>query len=295
MSVNNTQPSLYRGRFAPSPTGPLHFGSLITAVASYCEAKSKQGQWFVRIEDTDIPRIDPVSIPHILACLDQFEFELDAPILYQKDRLDLYHQAIEQLKQQQLVYACQCTRKMLGSNAIYQGHCRNLQLDFSHQAVRVKVNDQTICFQDQLQGQHCSNLQHDLGDFVLLRRDGIFNYQLAVVVDDALQGITHVVRGSDLLDNTARQIWLAQLLKAPTLNYMHLPLAMNKHGQKLSKQNLAQALDLTQAPKLLQHALYCLGQPHIELDRPCVMLKQAITQWSIDQIPHSMTLNGIYE
>ncbi|MBF7688341.1 tRNA glutamyl-Q(34) synthetase GluQRS [Acinetobacter rathckeae] len=295
MSVNNTQPQAYRGRFAPSPTGPLHFGSLITAVASYCEAKSQQGQWFVRIEDTDIPRIESGSISHILACLEHFEFELDAPILYQKDRLDLYHQAIETLKQQQLVYACQCTRKMLGSNAIYSGACRHRQLDFEHQAIRVKVTDQAICFQDQLQGEHCSNLQQDLGDFVLLRRDGIFNYQLAVVVDDALQGITHVVRGADLLDNTARQIWLAQLLKAPTLNYMHLPLAMNKHGQKLSKQNLAQALDFNKAPQLIQHALQCLGQAPVELDRPSKMLKQAITQWSTEQIPRHTCLNGIFE
>lgn len=295
MGVNNTQSSLYRGRFAPSPTGPLHFGSLITAVASYCEAKSKQGQWFVRIEDTDIPRTNPTSISHILAFIDKFEFEPDAPIFYQKDRFEIYYQAIEQLKQQQLVYACQCTRKKLGSNAIYPGYCRDLKLDFAHQAIRIKVNHDIICFQDQLQGQHRSNLQQDLGDFVLLRRDGIFSYQLAVVVDDALQGITHVVRGSDLLDNTARQIWLAQLLKAPTLNYMHLHLAMNEHGQKLSKQNLAQALDLSQAPQLLQQALHCLGQIPVDLDRPSTMLKQAITQWSTGKIPHGMTLNGIYE
>lgn len=295
MSVNHTQTRPYRGRFAPSPTGPLHFGSLITAVASYCDAKSKHGQWFVRIEDTDIPRIHQNSVSHILACIECFEFELDAPILYQKDRLHLYQHAIEQLKQQQQVYACQCTRKMLGSNAIYSGHCRDLHLDFEHQAIRVKVNPHPICFQDQLQGHHCSNLQQDLGDFVLLRRDGIFNYQLAVVVDDALQGITHVVRGSDLLDNTARQIWLSQLLKTPSINYMHLPLAMNKHGQKLSKQNLAHALDLKNAPQLLQQALQCLGQAPVELNRPNVMLKQAIQQWSAQQIPPHMTLRGIYQ
>ncbi|MFW2003336.1 tRNA glutamyl-Q(34) synthetase GluQRS [Acinetobacter ursingii] len=286
--------SHYIGRFAPSPTGPLHFGSLITAVASYCDAKSQQGSWLVRIEDTDIPRIYPDSETHILNSLDAFGFEADGEIIFQRQRLPIYEQVIEQLKQQHLVYACQCTRKMLGSNAIYQGTCRNLNLDFNDQAIRVKVNDEYICFNDRLQGQHCSHLQHDLGDFVLKRRDGIINYQLAVVVDDYLQGITHVVRGADLLDNTERQIWLGQLLGYPRLSYMHLPLAMNANGQKLSKQNLAQALDLKQASLLLAQAIEALHQSPVELDIPSNMLKQAVTQWNIDQIPHQTELNGTF-
>ncbi|MFA3154588.1 tRNA glutamyl-Q(34) synthetase GluQRS [Acinetobacter baumannii] len=284
----------YSGRFAPSPTGPLHFGSLITAVASYCDARAHQGRWFVRVEDTDIPRIYPGSEDHILASLEAFQFDPDAEIIFQKDRLDIYESVLDQLKKEGLVYACQCTRKMLGSNAIYPGTCRDLQLDFQHQAIRVKVQDQPICFDDRLQGIHCSNLEHDLGDFVLKRRDGIINYQLAVVVDDYLQGITHVVRGADLLDNTERQIWLGQLLGYPKLSYMHLPLAMNDHGQKLSKQNLAHALDLTKAPELLQQAIQALGQPQVDLDRPEVMLKQAVTQWNVDLIPHGQQLCGTY-
>lgn len=284
----------YSGRFAPSPTGPLHFGSLITAVASYCDAKAHQGQWLLRIEDTDIPRIYPGSEQHILAAIEAFQFEPDGEILFQKDRLDIYHSVIEQLRQQHLVYACQCTRKMLGSNAIYPGTCRDLGLDFQDQAIRVKVADQDICFEDRLQGLHCSNLQHELGDFVLRRRDGIISYQLAVVVDDYLQGITHVVRGADLLDNTARQIWLGQLLGYPTLNYMHLPLAMNDQGQKLSKQNLAQALDLSQASLLLQQALQVLGQAPVDLDTPARMLVQAVTQWDIHKIPKGTLLPGHY-
>ena len=183
---------------------------------------------------------------------------------------------------------------MLGSNAIYQGTCRNLNLDFNDQAIRVKVNDEYICFNDRLQGQHCSHLQHDLGDFVLKRRDGIINYQLAVVVDDYLQGITHVVRGADLLDNTERQIWLGQLLGYPRLTYMHLPLAMNANGQKLSKQNLAQALDLKQASLLLAQAIEALHQSPVELDIPSNMLKQAVAQWNIDQIPHQTELNDTF-
>lgn len=284
----------YVGRFAPSPTGPLHFGSLITAVASYCDARAHNGKWLVRIEDTDIPRIYPGSEDHILRSIDAFQFEADDAIIFQKDRLDLYDAVIDQLHQNHLVYACQCTRKMLGSNHIYAGTCRDLNLPFEQQAIRVKVSDQEICFSDRLQGTHCSYLQQDLGDFVLKRRDGIINYQLAVVVDDYLQGMTHVVRGADLLDNTERQIWLGSILGYPKLKYMHLPLAMNDQGQKLSKQNMAQALDLNRAPELLQQAIRALHQPEVDLDTPAHMLKQAIAQWDIQHIPHTKELEGTY-
>ncbi|OAL86980.1 glutamyl-Q tRNA(Asp) synthetase [Acinetobacter sp. SFD] len=305
MSVNNpplTPPlkkegdnrMAYVGRFAPSPTGPLHFGSLITAIASYCDAKANHGKWLVRIEDTDIPRIYPGSEEHILRAMDAFQLEPDAEIIFQKDRLDIYEDVIQQLRQQGLVYACQCTRKMLGSNHIYQDTCRDLGLAFEHQAIRLKVEDVEICFEDRLQGRHCSELKKDLGDFVLKRRDGIINYQLAVVVDDHLQGMTHVVRGADLLDNTERQIYLGQLLGYPRLNYMHLPLAMNDQGQKLSKQNLAQALDLTQAPQLLKQALQALHQAEVDLDAPQRMLQQAVAQWDIERIPHTTELQGHY-
>ncbi|MEN8322036.1 tRNA glutamyl-Q(34) synthetase GluQRS [Acinetobacter junii] len=284
----------YIGRFAPSPTGPLHFGSLLTAVASYCDAKANHGKWLVRIEDTDIPRIYPNSETHILSCIDAFEFEPDAEIIFQKDRLAIYEQVLDQLKQQHAIYACQCTRKMLGSNHIYAGTCRDLNLDFAEQAIRLKVDDLLICFEDRLQGRQCSNLKDDLGDFVLKRRDGIISYQLAVVVDDYLQGITHVVRGADLLDNTARQIWLGSILNYPSLSYMHLPLAMNDQGQKLSKQNLAQALDVSKASELLQQALLALGQPNVELNQPRIMLQQAVQQWDMNLIPKGIHLTGTY-
>ena len=284
----------YIGRFAPSPTGPLHFGSLLTAVASYCDAKAKHGKWLVRIEDTDIPRIYPNSETHILSCIDAFQFEPDAEIIFQKDRLAIYEQVLDQLKQQHAIYACQCTRKMLGSNHIYAGTCRDLNLDFAEQAIRLKVDDLLICFEDRLQGRQCSNLKDDLGDFVLKRRDGIISYQLAVVVDDYLQGITHVVRGADLLDNTARQIWLGSILNYPSLSYMHLPLAMNGQGQKLSKQNLAQALDVSKASELLQQAILALGQPNVELNQPRIMLQQAVQQWDVNLIPKGIHLTGSY-
>jgi len=291
---NDVSLTRYSGRFAPSPTGPLHFGSLITAVASYCDAKAHQGSWLVRIEDTDIPRIYPGSEDHILRAMDAFCFESDTPIIFQKDRLDIYEAVIDELRQQDLVYACQCTRKMLGSNHIYQDTCRHLSLGFQGQAIRLKVEDVEICFDDPLQGTHCSYLKQDLGDFVLKRRDGIINYQLAVVVDDYLQGMTHVVRGADLLDNTERQIYLGQLLGYPRLNYIHLPLAMNNQGQKLSKQNMAQALDLSKAPELLQRAIQALHQAPVDLDTPDRMLKQAVAQWNIDHIPHTTALQGYY-
>lgn len=284
----------YIGRFAPSPTGPLHFGSLLTAVASYCDTKANHGKWLVRIEDTDIPRIYPNSETHILSCIDAFQFEPDAEIIFQKDRLAIYEQVLDQLKQQHAIYACQCTRKMLGSNHIYAGTCRDLNLDFAEQAIRLKVDDLLICFEDRLQGRQCSNLKDDLGDFVLKRRDGIISYQLAVVVDDYLQGITHVVRGADLLDNTARQIWLGSILNYPSLSYMHLPLAMNGQGQKLSKQNLAQALDVSKASELLQQALLALGQPNVELNQPRIMLQQAVQQWDVNLIPKGIHLTGSY-
>lgn len=285
----------YVGRFAPSPTGPLHFGSLITAVASYCDARAHQGIWHVRIEDTDIPRIYPGSETHILNAIDAFQFELDSEIIFQRNRLELYEQVLQQLQQQHLLYACQCTRKMLGSNHIYNGYCRDLNLAFADQAIRIKVDQQQICFEDRLQGTHCAQLSTALGDFVLKRRDGIINYQLAVVVDDYLQGVTHVVRGADLLDNTERQIWLGKKLHYPPLNYMHLPLAMNAQGQKLSKQNMAQALDLRHAPQLLQQALSALGQPAVALDTPQHMLQQAITQWDVKRIPKTTELAQIYQ
>lgn len=284
----------YIGRFAPSPTGPLHFGSLLTAVSSYCDTKANHGKWLVRIEDTDIPRIYPNSETHILSCIDAFQFEPDAEIIFQKDRLAIYEQVLDQLKQQHAIYACQCTRKKLGSNHIYAGTCRDLNLDFAEQAIRLKVDDLLICFEDRLQGRQCSNLKDDLGDFVLKRRDGIISYQLAVVVDDYLQGITHVVRGADLLDNTARQIWLGSILNYPSLSYMHLPLAMNGQGQKLSKQNLAQALDVSKASELLQQAILALGQPNVELNQPRIMLQQAVQQWDVNLIPKGIHLTGSY-
>lgn len=289
------QTSAYVGRFAPSPTGPLHFGSLLTAFASYCDAKAHGGEWLVRIEDTDMPRIAKGSTEHILASLVAFGFEPDREIIYQSQRLDLYRQILAELQQKQAIYACQCPRKILGSNHIYQGTCRDLALDFVDNAIRLKVDLSPIQFNDRVQGRQCSCLANDVGDFVLQRRDGIFSYQLAVVVDDAMQGVTDVVRGADLLDNTARQIWLGRILGYPTLRYLHLPLAMNAKGQKLSKQNLAKALDLKNVSQNLAKVALALGQPQLDLDNPKQMLQQAVAQWQVESIPKQTELIAIFE
>lgn len=288
------QTSPYVGRFAPSPTGPLHFGSLLTAFASYCDAKAHGGEWLVRIEDTDMPRIAKGSTEHILASLTAFGFEPDREIVYQSQRLDLYRQILAELQQKHAIYACQCPRKILGSNHIYQGTCRDLALDFAGNAIRLKIGTAPIHFDDRVQGHQISCLADDVGDFVLQRRDGIFSYQLAVVVDDAMQGITDVVRGADLLDNTARQIWLGQLLGYPSLRYLHLPLAMNEKGQKLSKQNLAQALDLKNVSQDLAKVALALGQHPLDLDNPKQMLQQAVEQWQVEVIPKQTELAGIF-
>lgn len=285
----------YKGRFAPSPTGPLHFGSLITALASYCEAKSHGGQWLVRIEDTDIPRIQAGAEAAILNALEAFGFEWDEPVVRQQDRLEYYEQALEQLNNNDQIYACQCSRKQLTGFATYPQTCRYLKLPFDQHAIRLKTSNQTICFDDLIQGHCCENLSQTTGDFVLKRRDGIISYQLAVVVDDALQGITHVVRGADLLDNTARQIWLGWCLNVPMLSYCHIPLAMNEHGQKLSKQNLAKPLDLIQAPQLIQQALQALNQPNVDVDSPKNMLAQAVGQWDMGHIAKGTQLEEIFE
>lgn len=285
----------YKGRFAPSPTGPLHFGSLITALASYCEAKSHGGQWLVRIEDTDIPRIQAGAEAAILNALEAFGFEWDEPVVRQQDRLEYYEQALEQLNNNDQIYACQCSRKQLTGFATYPQTCRYLKLPFDQHAIRLKTSNQTICFDDLIQGHCCENLSQTTGDFVLKRRDGIISYQLAVVVDDALQGITHVVRGADLLDNTARQIWLGWCLNVPMLSYCHIPLAMNEHGQKLSKQNLAKPLDLIQAPQLIQQALQALNQPDVDMDKPANMLAQAVRQWDIGRVAKGNELRDVFE
>lgn len=259
---------MYRGRFAPSPTGPLHFGSLVAALASYLEARQQQGEWLLRMEDLDTPRNMPGAADAILRSLEAFGFEWDGPVVYQSERHDLYAAALARLQEGGLVYPCGCTRKEIADSAIhgiegaiYPGTCRSgLPPGKTARAWRIRAENRTIGFDDAIQGHVAQNLARDIGDFVLKRADGFYAYQLAVVVDDADQGITHVVRGADLLDSTPRQIYLQQVLGLPAMHYAHIPVVLNAQGEKLSKQTQAAAVDDRQPATQLWQALDFLQQ-----------------------------------
>lgn len=290
----------YRGRFAPSPTGPLHFGSLIAAVGSYLEARTRHGQWLVRMEDLDPPREMPGAADGILQTLERYDFEWDGPVLYQSHRGEAYESALEQLRSNGQLYPCACTRKEITDSAVqgiegpvYPGICRAGLHGREPRAWRVRTTQEEIAFDDAIQGRQSQILERDIGDFVLKRADGFYAYQLAVVVDDAAQGITHIVRGADLLDSTPRQIWLQRLLGMPTPHYMHLPVAANRAGEKLSKQTLATPLNLADPRPALWQALRFLGQqPPDELARADLdsVWAWARLHWQSQHIPHARAL-----
>lgn len=258
----------YTGRFAPSPTGPLHMGSLIAAVASYLQAISQNGKWLLRIEDLDPPREITGASDDIIRMLDASGFEWDGEIVYQSLRTDYYEQALEQLSLSGLSYPCGCSRgdialagKQTALGLRYPGTCRQGLPDGKPaRSTRIKAEAEDIRFCDKVQGEVLQNLNQDCGDFVIKRADGQIAYQLAVVIDDALQGITEIVRGSDLLDSTARQIYLQQSLGYPTPDYAHIPVLVNRHGNKLSKQNLAAPISKDCLSSSLFHALCYLQQ-----------------------------------
>ncbi|VTX75261.1 tRNA glutamyl-Q(34) synthetase GluQRS [Neisseria sicca] len=291
-----TLPTDYIGRFAPSPTGLLHIGSLLTALASYADARANRGKWLVRMEDLDPPREMPGAVAHILHTLEAFGFEWDGEVVWQSRRHSLYRDALGRLKEKGLLYPCYCSRKDWQAAAaqgadgfVYNGRCRRPE-DRPHTdkppAWRIRVNDETIGFDDGIVGHYAQNLARDIGDFVLLRADGFWAYQLAVVADDADQGITHIVRGQDLLVSTPRQIYLQRCLGFATPHYAHLPLLVNKHGQKWSKQTLAPALDENHKEQLLRQVLQYLNLPPApEVSRPQALLSWAIEHWQPHKIP----------
>ncbi len=286
-----TANSPYIGRFAPSPTGPLHFGSLLAALASYLDAKHHKGQWLVRIEDLDPPREMPAAKTRILQALETYQLFSDQEIVYQSQRSDLYQQALKQLIKQQNVFPCTCSRKQLSSvNGIHFGDCLS---DSQNQEYAWRFNCQScsqtnlVYFNDLLQGRFEQSRRHDIGDFVVKRKDQLWAYQLAMVVDDYLQGVTHVVRGIDLIDSTLRQNMLQQALNYPLPIYSHIPVACADNGQKLSKQNLAPELDLTNPNTTLWRALSWLRQdPPENLLQASVkeMLAWAIVHWQPQQL-----------
>ena len=287
---------MYIGRFAPSPTGLLHIGSLLPALASYADARAQDGRWLVRMEDLDPPREMAGAADDILRTLEAFGFEWDGGVAYQSRRYDLYHEALGRLKAKGLVYPCDCSRKdwqavaRAGADGfVYNGCCAGLDPQRAlHKtpAWRVRVPDEIIGFDDAVVGHYAQNLAHDIGDFVLLRADGFWAYQLAVVADDAAQGITHIVRGQDLLVSTPRQLWLQRALDTPEPHYAHLPLLVNGAGQKWSKQTLAPALDLGAREALLRQVMAYLKLPAApEVGRPQDLLAWAVRHWDMAKVP----------
>ena len=304
---------VYRGRFAPSPTGPLHFGSLVAAVGSYLDAKHHQGIWLVRMEDLDAPRTVLGAADDILRTLEAFGLHWDENIIYQSRRTAAYEDALHQLQTIGTVYRCACTRREIADSAlhgidgqIYPGTCRDgipagregrawrVRSDHLSRHSRENGNDDgNIQFDDALQGRVKQHLENDIGDFVVKRADGLFAYQLAVVVDDAFQNITHIVRGADLLSSTPRQIYLQRLLGLATPAYMHLPIAVNAQGEKLSKQTLAAAVDTHNPAALLVRALDFLQQnPPAGLAHctPDEILKWAAAHWEKARLSGMMQL-----
>lgn len=280
----------YVGRFAPSPTGPLHFGSLVAAVASYCDARAAGGRWLLRMEDIDPPREMKGAADLILRQMEAYGFEWDGDVLFQHSRSTAYEAALQQLEKQGDIFWCRCSRaelSRLGSNA-YPGICRGFTTPRDDAAIRLRVAKGVTRFHDAVFGAQSENVREKTGDFILRRRDGLFSYQLAVVVDDAAQGITHVVRGADLLDNTARQIVLQEKLGFPALNYCHLPLALHADGSKLSKQTHATALPLPASTEMLRQALRFLHQPPPDSSEgltPAALLHHAVAHWQPGRIP----------
>lgn len=286
----------YRGRFAPSPTGPLHLGSLIAALASYLDARHAGGQWLVRIDDLDPPREEPGAADAILHSLESHGLQWDESVMYQSRREAAYHSALQTLNEQHHLFHCECTRAMQGPEGICCGNCSYRQEWVAEpSALRVRVpSDKTITIKDAIQGpQHCA-LGETAPDFIVRRKDGLIAYQIAVVVDDAAQGITHVVRGSDLLDTTPRQVYLQQLLGLTTPNYAHVPVITTAQGQKFSKQNHAPPLASQAAASNLRRALAFLNQPalHPELKDPRQILQRATEQWSLRAIPRQMAITA---
>ncbi|HEX5352925.1 MAG TPA: tRNA glutamyl-Q(34) synthetase GluQRS [Rhodanobacteraceae bacterium] len=270
VSVPSPQPlsrgergSTYRGRFAPSPTGELHFGSLVAALASWLRAQQQGGAWLLRVEDIDPPREVPGSSESILAALDQLGLRADAPPLYQSRRSDVYASALERLRDHGHAFPCWCSRADLeiAGVAHRDGRCISPPQDDRPPAWRLHAPDLDVAFEDGLQGPQRQNVRDGVGDFVLKRADGLWSYQLACVVDDAFQQITEVVRGGDLLDSTPRQILLQCLLDLPTPAYLHLPLAVDAGGGKLSKSSDAPPVDAHDPRPALARALRFLGQP----------------------------------
>ena len=284
----------YIGRFAPTPSGHLHFGSLVAALASYLDARAVGGRWLLRMEDLDPPREEPGAQAAILDALQTYGFEWDGEMVRQSDRHEAYQLVIDRLFSQGLAYACTCSRKQLEPyQGIYPGLCRNAGHDAEDAAIRLRVPELEYHFVDRVQGEFRQHLGREAGDFVIRRRDGLYAYQLAVVLDDAWQGVTDIVRGADLLDSTPRQLYLQELLGLPQPRYLHVPLITQPDGHKLGKSYRSPPLTADQAPPLLLRALRALGQqpaPELVDASPRELLAWGVRHWDAGQIPRTLAL-----
>ncbi len=278
------------GRFAPSPTGWLHAGSIHAAVASFLSARSAGGRWLVRIEDVDTPRERPGSADAILADLRTLGLDWDGPVWRQSERSAAYAQALDELRRHDEVFACACSRADLEPTGIHTGRCKRPLADSASHAWRMRVPDAVVGFEDRFQGRYQQSLRDEVGDVVLRRRDGLWAYHLAVVVDDAAQGISEIIRGADLLDSTPRQIHLQRLLGLTTPAYGHVPLLLDEQGQKLSKSRRSAAFDRRNAMQALRQALAGLGQPETEGDSCSAILARAIAGWDLARVPQQSSL-----
>ena len=296
--VGSLQPA-YRGRFAPSPTGPLHFGSLVAAVGSWADARACGGEWLVRMEDLDPPREVPGAADEILRTLEAFGLEAGGPVIRQSERSGAYRAALDRLRDRGVLFACACTRREIADSGlpgsdgglVYPGTCRTgLPPGKAARALRINTRGAVVAFDDALQGRIAHDLEKESGDFVLYRADDVYAYQLAVVVDDAEQGITDIVRGADLLGSTPRQLHLQKLLGLPQPRYAHLPVAVNTAGEKLSKQTFAAPVDAAKPLPALAAALSFLGQqPPRELARGTVkeFWDWALKNWKLERVPRA--------
>ncbi len=288
LTHSTTHNQAYVGRFAPSPSGSLHFGSLIAALGSYLRARSLGGKWLVRIEDIDPPREVAGAADDILRTLEAYGFEWDDSLLYQSQRTEAYQATIDTLLAQDKAYFCRCTRKVIQEEmgGIYNGRCHRLSPSHTQGAVRIVNHARVAEFTDTLMGKVSVDNAFAAEDFIIKRSDGLYAYQLAVVLDDAHQGITEVVRGYDLIEASCRQLSLYQTLGLNAPNWLHLPLACLTPGFKLSKQNHAQAIDANQPQQSLNAALAFLGQPSVESTADVkAMLAQAVAQFDVNAIP----------
>ncbi|MGQ0587695.1 MAG: tRNA glutamyl-Q(34) synthetase GluQRS [Gammaproteobacteria bacterium] len=297
--METPKPTAYRGRFAPTPSGPLHLGSLLAATASWLDARSRGGSWLLRIDDLDRARCPPGMDAQILRQLEAHGLRWDETPRYQSDHLDQYRDALAQLERRDFVYACTCSRAALKAASrrgpddfVYPGACRDAQRT-GRASRRLRLGDQALCFDDGWQGRQCRSLAAEVGDFVVRRADGQYAYQLACAVDEVRQGVTDVVRGADLLGSTFRQLRVLEMLGLPPPGYRHLPVLADARGRKLSKQNHAPAVAAGQALSNLRRCLRLMNQDDMDAASPEELLRNAAARWDATRVSRTAQISDL--